>query len=370
MGTAIAQISIHQSRGSAPVGDHKGKRRLYTEDLQVGVRLYATFVPTLVLLPLRAAWRTMSSRLMRAEAPVRIPPCSAADRTGDRSPTDEFRLRLLFGCVDRSGGPKNVGCCYAVALASKPITAAGTTKALEDTVARQRLQYRLQISRWQTMPRFENFGRHTGCPSFCNATSTTAAMARSPLRESKGTKEKRRTIELVALKKEKSGVEQISNSPPESPFLRPSAHSLYVRCTCHRLGAADVGGQGCGPTTGSHRWRPASVTPGAQQLGPLDLGVPSYCRNYARQLRRPRRITCTVTGSCAWAGNRCRCPACWAISPICWATGSRCWQAARIARASGSCRTIFAPKWRDLKSLQARHVRVKLIPPTNLTRTR
>ena len=49
------------------------------------------------------------------------------------------------------------------------------------------------------------------------------------------------------------------------------------------------------------------LTPGAQQLGPLGLGVLSHCRNYAWQLRRPRRLTCAVAGACAWAGNQRRC---------------------------------------------------------------
>ena len=36
---------------------------------------------------------------------------------------DQLRVRLLFGCLDRSGGAKNVVCRYAAALARKLITA-------------------------------------------------------------------------------------------------------------------------------------------------------------------------------------------------------------------------------------------------------
>ena len=163
MGTAIAQISIHQSRESVLVtATIRGKRRLYTEDLQVGVRLYATFVPTRSV----AIEGRMAHHVVQIDAAKRLSEFLLSGRQNRKYDfNDQFRLRLLFGCVDRSGGPKNVGCCYAVALASKPITAAGTTKALEDTVARQRLQYRLQISRWQTMPRFESLGGN-GPPVF------------------------------------------------------------------------------------------------------------------------------------------------------------------------------------------------------------
>ena len=49
------------------------------------------------------------------------------------------------------------------------------------------------------------------------------------------------------------------------------------------------------------------LTPGAQQLGPVDSAIYPHCRNYAWQLRRPRRLTCVVAGACAWASNQHRC---------------------------------------------------------------
>ena len=50
---------------------------------------------------------------------------------------DELRVRLLFGCVDRSCGAKNIVCRYAAALARKLIAAVRTADALEDALVHQ-----------------------------------------------------------------------------------------------------------------------------------------------------------------------------------------------------------------------------------------
>ena len=50
---------------------------------------------------------------------------------------DQLRLRLLIGCVDRSGGPKNFVDCHAMAFARKLITTLRAADALEDAAAHQ-----------------------------------------------------------------------------------------------------------------------------------------------------------------------------------------------------------------------------------------
>ena len=71
---------------------------------------------------------------------------------------DQLRVRLHFGCVDRSGGAKNIVCRYGAALARKLITAVRTAAALEDSIAHERLLHRFQMPRRQAMVRCESLG--------------------------------------------------------------------------------------------------------------------------------------------------------------------------------------------------------------------
>ena len=50
------------------------------------------------------------------------------------------------------------------------------------------------------------------------------------------------------------------------------------------------------------------LTPGAQQLGPVDSAIYRIVEITLGSFCRPRRLTCVVAGACAWASNQHRCP--------------------------------------------------------------
>ncbi len=103
----------------------------YVRVLQVGVRLYAASV---------AIEGRMADHVLQIDAAERLSEfllSGGQNRKHDFD--DQLRVRLLFGCVDRSGGAKNIVCRYAAALARKLITAARTADALEDSIAHERL---------------------------------------------------------------------------------------------------------------------------------------------------------------------------------------------------------------------------------------
>jgi len=81
----------------------------------------------------------MADHVLQIDAAERLSEFLLGGQNRKHDFDDQLRVRLLFGCVDRSGGAKNIVCRYGAALARKLITAVRTAAALEDSIAHERL---------------------------------------------------------------------------------------------------------------------------------------------------------------------------------------------------------------------------------------